>query len=96
VSRALVAHTCNPSYLGNWDQEDHVLRPTQGKYLQDPISKTTPAKWTGGLRGRAPALRQLLCKQEALSSNPRHTHTHTHTIWWGEGKSTTWWIHTAN
>jgi hypothetical protein len=27
--RALVAHTCNPSYSGDRDQEDHDLKPAQ-------------------------------------------------------------------
>jgi hypothetical protein len=26
-SQATVVHTCNPSYLGGCDQEDHSLRP---------------------------------------------------------------------
>jgi hypothetical protein len=34
---------------------------------QDPISKITRAKWTGGL---AQAVEHLLCKCKALSSNP--------------------------
>jgi hypothetical protein len=28
---ALVAHACNPSYLGGWDWEDHGLEACQGK-----------------------------------------------------------------
>jgi serine protease inhibitor ecotin len=28
-SRTLVAHTCNPSYLGGQDLEDHNLKPAQ-------------------------------------------------------------------
>jgi hypothetical protein len=28
-SWALVAHACNPSYLGGWEWEDHVSRPSQ-------------------------------------------------------------------
>jgi hypothetical protein len=27
TSQALVAHTCNPSYSGGRDQEDHSLKP---------------------------------------------------------------------
>jgi hypothetical protein len=30
-NQALVAHTCNPSYLGGRDQEDHGLRPARAK-----------------------------------------------------------------
>jgi hypothetical protein len=32
-----VAHTCNLSYSGGKDKEDHSLRPTQATSLQDPI-----------------------------------------------------------
>jgi hypothetical protein len=28
---ALVAHTCNPSYLADWDQANHSSRPVQSK-----------------------------------------------------------------
>jgi hypothetical protein len=41
------------------------LAQTDGS--QDPISKRTRAKWTGGV---AQAVELLLCKGEALSSNP--------------------------
>jgi hypothetical protein len=34
---------------------------------ETPISKITRAKWTGDV---APAVEHLLCKCEALSSNP--------------------------
>jgi hypothetical protein len=30
-----VAHTCNPSYSGSRDQEDHSLKPAQANNLQD-------------------------------------------------------------
>jgi hypothetical protein len=38
-SWALVAHTCNPSYSGGRDQEDHNLKPVWANNSQDPISK---------------------------------------------------------
>jgi hypothetical protein len=44
-----VAHACNPSYLGDWDQEDQGLRPAWENSLRDAISKITRAKWTGGV-----------------------------------------------
>jgi hypothetical protein len=44
-----VAHTCNSSYLGGWDWEDHFSRPAGPSSSRDPISKITTAKWTGGV-----------------------------------------------
>jgi hypothetical protein len=43
-----MAYTCNPSYLGSWDQEDHDSKPTWANSLKDPVSKKT-AKWTAGV-----------------------------------------------
>jgi hypothetical protein len=43
-SWALVAHTCNPSYSGGRDQEDHNLKPAQTNTSQDPILKKTSQK----------------------------------------------------
>jgi hypothetical protein len=37
-SQALVAHACNPSYLGGRDQEDYRLRPAR------PYLKNTQCK----------------------------------------------------
>jgi hypothetical protein len=58
-----VAHTYN---LATWEAE--IRRITvQGQSRQivqeTPISKTTRAKWTGGM---AQAVEHLLCKHEAL------------------------------
>jgi hypothetical protein len=39
MSQAPGAHTCNPSYLGGRDQEDHSLKPTQANGSQDPWKK---------------------------------------------------------
>jgi hypothetical protein len=41
-----VAYACNPNYL---DQEDCSSRPAQENSSQDPISKITTTKWTGGV-----------------------------------------------
>jgi hypothetical protein len=38
-SQALVAHTCNPSFLGGRHQENHSSKPAQVNSLLDPISK---------------------------------------------------------
>jgi hypothetical protein len=34
-----MAHTCNPSYSGGRDQEDHGSKPVQANSLCDPILK---------------------------------------------------------
>jgi hypothetical protein len=34
-----VAHTCNPSYSEDRNQEDRSLKPAQANSLLDPISK---------------------------------------------------------
>jgi hypothetical protein len=68
--RALVAHTCNPSYSGGRDQEaDYSLRPAWAN--EKTLHKKRLAEWL---------------KVEALSSKPQyctraraHTHTHTRT-----------------
>jgi hypothetical protein len=36
-----VAHTCNPSYSGGRDQEDHNMKPTQANSSGDLSSKKT-------------------------------------------------------
>jgi hypothetical protein len=46
------------------------LRPAEVNSLQDPISKITTAKWTGVV---VQAVECLICKHEALSSNPHLT-----------------------
>jgi hypothetical protein len=35
----LVAHTCNPSYSGGRDQEDHGSKPARANSSGDPTSK---------------------------------------------------------
>jgi hypothetical protein len=43
-SWVLVAHTCNPSYLGSWDGEDCSSKPAWAKSSQNPISKNRQTK----------------------------------------------------
>jgi hypothetical protein len=58
--QVLVALTCNPSYLGGRDQEDHSSipdhssKPAQANSSQDPISKIlfTEKGWWSGSRCR--------------------------------------------
>jgi hypothetical protein len=56
--------------MGGWDREDHDSRPAQANISQDPISKITTAKWTGGV---TQAVEHLLCKHKGLSLNPSFT-----------------------
>jgi hypothetical protein len=44
-----LAHTCNPSYSGSRDQEDHGLKPARANSSQDPISKIPNTKRAGGV-----------------------------------------------
>jgi hypothetical protein len=61
-----VAHTCNPSYSGGRDQEDHGSKPAQANSSQDLISKINHHK--------KKRLVEWL-KVQALSSNPGTRHT---------------------
>jgi hypothetical protein len=62
-----VAHTCNHSYLGDWDQEDHILNPAQTNSSQNPILQNNQNKmgWRCGSSSRVSAF-----KCEALNLNP--------------------------
>jgi hypothetical protein len=53
--------------LATWDLKDCSLRSSQANSLWDPISKIAKPRWT---RCVAQAVKWLLCKYEALSSNP--------------------------
>jgi hypothetical protein len=44
MSRALVAHTCNPSYSGGRDQEDFGSKPAQAKKFVSLSLKTLSQK----------------------------------------------------
>jgi hypothetical protein len=69
-----VTHTCNPSYLRGWGQEDHGWRPAQANNSWDYISKKlTRTKWTGGI---AQAVECLLLQALSLQFKPQdHKHT---------------------
>jgi hypothetical protein len=45
---APAAHTCNPSYSGGRDQEDHSLRSAQANGSRDPVSKKPITKKRAG------------------------------------------------
>jgi hypothetical protein len=63
-SQALVAHACNPCYIGGRDQEDCGSKPSWANSSQDPISKKKKITKIG--------LVEWL-KVKALSSNPSTT-----------------------
>jgi hypothetical protein len=65
--QALVAHTCNPSYSGGRDQEDHSLKPTQGNHLRDPISKIPNTKRAQGV---GPEFKPQYCKKKERKKKP--------------------------
>jgi hypothetical protein len=44
TSQALVAHSYNPSYSGDRDQEDCGLKPARANSSRDPISKSPSQK----------------------------------------------------
>jgi hypothetical protein len=69
LAEAPMAHICNPSYLEGLDQEDQSWGPAWVNSSQDAISKIIRAKWTEGV---VQAVEHLLCKCEALSSNPSY------------------------
>jgi hypothetical protein len=56
-SLAPVAHTCNPSYPGGKDHEDHGSKPARANSSRHPILKIPNTKkgWWSGSSGRAPA-----------------------------------------
>jgi hypothetical protein len=49
LSRVLVAHTCNPTYLGGWDWDGHSSRPVWANSSWDPIWKTPKYQYIKGL-----------------------------------------------
>jgi hypothetical protein len=65
----LLAHTCNPSYSGGRDQEDHSSKPAQVNNLWD--SRKYPTQNRAG--GVDQVVECLPRKCEALSSHPSTT-----------------------
>jgi hypothetical protein len=58
-----VVHTCNPSYLGGRDQEDHISKPIQANSCET-LSGTKPTLTRSG---------RVAQRVECLSSNPSTT-----------------------
>jgi hypothetical protein len=63
---APVAHTCNPSYIGDRDLEDCGLKPAWANSLQDPILKKTLHKNRDGgvAQGEGPEFKPQHCKKK--------------------------------
>jgi hypothetical protein len=78
-----VAHSCNPSYLGGKNQEDHNLKSTQAKILETPCQpmagygdgpchpQLCQEAQIGGSRSGQPGHKARNCN--TLISNPRTT-----------------------
>jgi hypothetical protein len=62
----LVAHACNPSYLGDRDQEDHGLKPGLGKQFTRPFLEKNPSqKRDGGMaQGVGLEVKPQYCKRK--------------------------------
>jgi hypothetical protein len=59
-----LAHTCNPSYSGGRDQEDHGLKPAQANSSQDPILRKLITKWVGEVaQGVGPEFKPQYCNK---------------------------------
>jgi hypothetical protein len=61
-----VAHTCNPSYSGDRDQEDHGLKPAWAKRFLETLSQKNPSqKRAGGApQGVVPEFKPQYCKKK--------------------------------
>jgi hypothetical protein len=45
LEHGMVVQTCNPSYLGGEDWEDHDLRPSQAKTSEIPSQQKSQVWW---------------------------------------------------
>jgi hypothetical protein len=62
-----MAHTCNPSYSGGRDQEDHGSKPVLENSSQDPVLKNPSQKRAGGVvQGVVPEFKTQFCKRKKL------------------------------
>jgi hypothetical protein len=56
VHWAQVAHTCNPSYSGSRDQEDHSLKPALQMFIRYYVFKKSQKRTGGWAEGVGPEL----------------------------------------
>jgi hypothetical protein len=61
-----MAHTCNSSYSGDRDQEDHGSKPACANSYRDPILKKTLHKnrASGMAQGVGPEFKPQYCNQK--------------------------------
>jgi hypothetical protein len=72
----LVAHASNPSYLGNWDLEEHSSWPAQANSSWVSVCKTTISKWTGGVT-QAEEWLLFKCKAQTSKASTRERERET-------------------
>jgi hypothetical protein len=60
-----VIHTCNPSYSGGRDQEDHSSKPAWANSSRDPILKNPSRKRAGEVaQGEGPEFKPQYLKNK--------------------------------
>jgi hypothetical protein len=65
-----MAHTCNPSYSGGYDQEGYSLKPAWANSFRDSISPNPSQKRTGGVtQGVGTEFKPQYCKKKKKDSN---------------------------
>jgi hypothetical protein len=74
--QAPVVHTCNPSYSGGRDQEDHSSKLVRANSSRDPISTIPNKKMAGGV---AQVVEQLPSKCETKPQYCQKTNKQTKT-----------------
>jgi hypothetical protein len=66
-----VAHTCNPSYSGGRDQEDHSSKPARKIVLKTLSRKNPSQKRAGGVaQGVDPEFKPQYCKNKKQKQKP--------------------------
>jgi hypothetical protein len=73
----LAAHTCNPTYSGGRDQEDHSSKPARENSLRDPILKILNIQkkgWWSGSRCRPWVQAPVPKKKNQKKPNKKKTH----------------------
>jgi hypothetical protein len=84
-----VAHTCNPSYSGDRDQEDCDLKPAWANSSQDLVLKKPTQKRAGGVaQGIGPEFKPQYQKKEEREKERKkmaevmgcHYHNASHSI----------------